>query len=259
MGIGITLVTALLLQSQDVGEQPKPVGEAEAQESQPLPPEFAGRILAPGDVSDNFTTSLRGQTPEFGVRRTVAVGDTMFTAFSYTVSVAARFPAEFSIGGGREDRHVVPTTEPLIIQDLYFPTIVACSTRETRTAPNGYRGYSCFVDQDRDGRFERVRRDAPIRGGSIDISPPAPYVFTPDRVDTINFRYELVYLGRAGSTLRIAYREFSNEMARPAFSNDLTFDIAPSGPTVFRYRDLRVTVYAINNEGISFQVERASN
>ncbi len=33
-----------------------------------------------------------------------------------------------------------------------------------------------------------------------------------------NFRQVISYLGVSGETLRLSYREFSNDMARPAFN-----------------------------------------
>jgi hypothetical protein len=73
-------------------------------------------------------------------------------------------------------------------------------------------------------------------------------------VDINPFREELVYLGLAGKTLRIGYREYSGggNLIRPAFSQELTYDIGTSSVIVFR--DFRIEVFGANNEGITFVV-----
>lgn len=47
-------------------------------------------------------------------------------------------------------------------------------------------------------------------------------------------RQELVYSGKSGSTIKVSYREFSGDMARPAFTQDLTYDLAESKEIAFR-------------------------
>lgn len=72
------------------------------------------------------------------------------------------------------------------------------------------------------------------------------------------FEQTLTYSGRAGSTIRITYREATSGptdfsmIARPAFSQDLTYDIAQSDLITFKHTTIRV-VNADTN-GITFAV-----
>jgi hypothetical protein len=69
---------------------------------------------------------------------------------------------------------------------------------------------------------------------------------------------ELVYSGRDGNTLFVTYREYTAQnivgfddgglMARPAFSQDLRYDLAASDTIVFR--DYRIRVVEATNEVI---------
>jgi hypothetical protein len=50
------------------------------------------------------------------------------------------------------------------------------------------------------------------------------------------FRRELVYSGKSGSTLRVTYREYVNDLARPAFYQELSYDLNESSEIVFKLR-----------------------
>jgi hypothetical protein len=71
--------------------------------------------------------------------------------------------------------------------------------------------------------------------------------------------HELVYSGMTGSVVRIQYREYgsssaggSYSMARPAFNQDLTYDIAASKEISFR--KLRLRILGADTNGIQYEV-----
>lgn len=66
------------------------------------------------------------------------------------------------------------------------------------------------------------------------------------------FRRELVYTGRAGNTLGLLYREFQNDMARPAFSQQLQYDI--TNDPVIGYKGARFKVLGADNTSITYEV-----
>lgn len=67
-----------------------------------------------------------------------------------------------------------------------------------------------------------------------------------------SFRRELVYTGRSGTTVSLMYREFMRDMARPAFSQDLRYDIA--NDPVIGYQGARFKVLKADNTAITYQV-----
>ena len=67
-----------------------------------------------------------------------------------------------------------------------------------------------------------------------------------------SFREALIYTGRAGNTLRLSYREYRKDLARPAFFQELTYDLDRSSHVVFR--NYRIEVLEANNEVIRFRV-----
>lgn len=66
------------------------------------------------------------------------------------------------------------------------------------------------------------------------------------------WRQELIYTGRSGSTIGVTYREYANDFARPAFFQDLKYDLDDSDTIVFR--DWRLRVLEANNQHIRFAV-----
>lgn len=67
-----------------------------------------------------------------------------------------------------------------------------------------------------------------------------------------SFRKELVYLGRSGDTIQLAYREFYNNMARPAFSNNIQYDLADSD--VIGFQGARFKVISATNTLFTYKV-----
>lgn len=63
---------------------------------------------------------------------------------------------------------------------------------------------------------------------------------------------ELIYSGISGGVIRLAYREYSKEdLARPAFYQDLTYDLSSE---FIRFRNIRIQVHSATNENISYTV-----
>lgn len=66
------------------------------------------------------------------------------------------------------------------------------------------------------------------------------------------FRRELLYTGRAGNQISLMYREFKDDMARPAFSQQLQYDFAPN--VVIGYQGARFKISSATNTEVTFEV-----
>lgn len=67
-----------------------------------------------------------------------------------------------------------------------------------------------------------------------------------------NFQQMLIYNGRVGDRVKIGYREFSGNIARPAFSNEVEYDLSQSFEVT--YRGARIRIIDANNERIQYVV-----
>jgi hypothetical protein len=64
----------------------------------------------------------------------------------------------------------------------------------------------------------------------------------------------LIYNGRIGDKINVGYREFSNSLARPAFNNDVEYDLSAS--RTIGYKGAQIEVIDANNNSITYRVLR---
>ena len=67
-----------------------------------------------------------------------------------------------------------------------------------------------------------------------------------------SFQQTLIYSGKVGDKINISYREFSNSLARPAFNNDVEYDLSSS--STIGYKGARIKVIKATNEYLQYQV-----
>ena len=68
------------------------------------------------------------------------------------------------------------------------------------------------------------------------------------------FQQTLIYNGRIGDKINIAYREFNNDVARPAFSNEVEYDLSSSN--VIGYKGALLEVVEADNSSITYKLIR---
>ncbi len=66
------------------------------------------------------------------------------------------------------------------------------------------------------------------------------------------FQQTLIYSGKVGEKINIGYREFSSNLARPAFNNDVEYDLSESN--IIGYKEARIEVLEATNEHIKYKV-----
>lgn len=71
------------------------------------------------------------------------------------------------------------------------------------------------------------------------------------------FQQTLIYNGRVGSKINVAYREFSNNYARPAFNNNVEYDLSES--TRIGYKGAEIEVIEATNQHIKFKMLKNFN
>ncbi len=84
---------------------------------------------------------------------------------------------------------------------------------------------------------------APVRFEKADVVVPG----------TGSFKYELLYQGLSNKSLRLSYREYSNDMARPAFFQDVSYDVV-SFPTTIAFKNVKIEVLDAGNNGLTYKV-----
>ncbi|CCU73221.1 hypothetical protein [Thalassolituus oleivorans] len=72
-----------------------------------------------------------------------------------------------------------------------------------------------------------------------------------------SFRRTLVYGGRIGDRLKIIYREFSDNFARPAFNTEVEYDLSQS--SIIGYAGARIEIISATNTEIEYKVLKGFN
>ena len=72
-----------------------------------------------------------------------------------------------------------------------------------------------------------------------------------------SFQQTLIYSGRVGNKINIGYREFSNNTARPAFNNNVEYDLTES--KMIGYKGAQIEVLEATNQIIKYRVVRNFN
>lgn len=72
-----------------------------------------------------------------------------------------------------------------------------------------------------------------------------------------SFQQTLLYTGKMGNKINISYREFSNNMARPAFNTDVEYDLSES--KTIGYKGARIEIIKATNEYIKYKVLKNFN
>ncbi|GED22310.1 hypothetical protein [Halomonas halmophila] len=67
-----------------------------------------------------------------------------------------------------------------------------------------------------------------------------------------SFQQTLIYSGRVGNKINIGYREFSNNTARPAFNNEVEYDLSESKR--IGYKGAQIKVLEADNSSITYKV-----
>lgn len=81
----------------------------------------------------------------------------------------------------------------------------------------------------------------------------ADYRFDKVPVASANaFQQSLIYSGKVGSRVKIGYREFTGNMARPAFNNEAEYDLSES--KVIGYKGARLEILEATNEVLRFKL-----
>jgi hypothetical protein len=67
-----------------------------------------------------------------------------------------------------------------------------------------------------------------------------------------HFQQTLLYNGRIGNRIALGYREFSGQVARPAFSNEVSYDLSES--SIVGYKGARIEIIKATNTEVTYKI-----
>lgn len=118
-----------------------------------------------------------------------------------------------------------------------------------------------MIDTNDDGAIDRVSFNDV--GGAKDVIPPVHYELGPVQLgvnprsgEGNDFKKELVFTGATADTITITYREFVNDLARPAFTEQLTVPLTKTYPQRIAVKGHIFDIRGIDGMGLSYTFEK---
>jgi hypothetical protein len=191
-----------------------------------------------------------------GIQQESSVGSTMVLIAHYTITKTYRlaYKSKFTVTGYLFDGR---DTKPIEINPSQ--TWIAWGEREDGLirimveGPSPYLGLDIFKDGSIPG--ETIKR---LTSGKREFRPPDKNLF--EKISIPNepvgrmsgFKAELIYNGISKNTIKIIYREFINELARPAFFQELQYDLDTSD--IIQFKTIKIKVLHADNSLIKFVI-----
>ena len=203
-------------------------------------------------VERNDVTEQVGQRPLLGTQAETPVGGVLFSQFRYWSKVGYRLddqvnlsfvlgrvyaqPGDFLIKATSDGKPVFCTEKLAYIDPLVGPKAIACFSESS------------------DGLLRSVSTTPGMVTMSKDLPIPIRYSKSEEVFPRQNsFKYELLFQGVSGKNIRLSYREYVNDLARPAYFQDVSYDINEL-PTTVTFRAVKIEVIAANNSGLKYRV-----
>ncbi|HUP25547.1 MAG TPA: hypothetical protein VNB06_21725 [Thermoanaerobaculia bacterium] len=212
---------------------------------------FTGCVSVPAGPAISFQI---GERPELGVRTAADVGDVVYTKYDYVETQGAQLVEDYRDG--------------FLLGEIGAPAGTFLEGRgsgselEYCSRESLYRGPGtdasvivCFADWNGDQRFELVRVPKLKFGNWKTLNEPGPrYRESASTGSHGGFRKELIYQGVSGNVIRLAYREYAENMARPAYQQDVTYNLEPGQVTEVRFQGALLEIFDANNNEIDYRV-----
>lgn len=194
---------------------------------------------------------LHGTDRDVGAPQKTAVGAVAWATFDYYVRPAIRLKQAIDIKASADAAYSASPNAAFTFDELG-----TCTVEKLGFLKGVPKKRICLYDMDGDGKAERL---SGIGKFSEQYSPTEPIEYRVYAKSAIasKLRRELVYLGHAQGVIRFAYREFTTNLIRPAFTTEMTYTLEPAGPTTIRFQQTVIRVDKVTNEGIDYTVTEA--
>ncbi|EIN5961692.1 hypothetical protein O1D25_001489 [Vibrio cholerae] len=207
-------------------------------------------------------------SPELGIRSTAEIGENLYSKFYYTPSNTY----EVHI-----DRDVVLSTSKdrqygwLVLGVIGVGIMELTADTDNEEIVKGHKhllsywpeynyrmlcgsNNTCLVDTNGDGVFTSQLNYPDHELNPLDSGIPYALKKTPPRYEQDDFKYVALYQGKAGNKIKISFREFKGDMARPAFTQDIEYELDENGEAIIGFKGLRIKVHQATNLNIDYTV-----
>jgi len=214
----------------------------------------ANRVDAPYEPRPKSTTEWR-ILPAAGEINTVKVGETMYRGMYRTsLQHLTASTEKVARGTGESLALYVPahTSGPLLkTPDKGLNSLCVPGAFKNTS----FAGDVCLVDQAGSGVFDTATQMGYDR--TFTLNNPIPYkvetvVKTTDGMPAV--QNAVLYQGTSKGAIHISFREFSNDLARPAFTQDIAYDLSKDGTAVIGFKGLTINVVKATPTDITYTI-----
>lgn len=209
----------------------------------------AGCVAAP---PPQLTSERRvGEEPVPGQTARRSVGETIYTIYDYRTAERPRLVE----GYGRQyllGQILIPAGTALTARPKRDGGFEHCTSQQTYTGPGG-PSIVCFSGPSDLGYYTHVRVP-PLKYGSWTPMERQVQYQVDDVMLGEGRKVELLYQGLANDVVRLLYREYVENLIRPAFQQELTYTLSAEGPTEIQFQTLKIEVTSADNNGLNYRV-----
>jgi hypothetical protein len=213
----------------------------------------AGAAMGGGQVTQVDDQKVL-TAPSVGQANTVSAGEPVWTVERVPVreTVTRRIELSKKIKIGNLMKGLITIPQDSEMAEQQSPSgVVACTKLNMAFG----RNKPCLFDKDGDGSFEAVSFKTDKDPEPLSEAVPyqriavSEHAFVGDR-----FKSVISYLGSNGTSLSLSYREFLNDMARPAFTEEMTVPLEKTYPQDVRVKGVTIRVSKISGLGLDYSI-----
>ena len=203
-----------------------------------------------------ITTQKAGEDPPLNTMAIKSVGDVIYETFNFEQATGAKIQAPVKIEVLAANASLPDGT---FLESFRDSAAAAYCTKELYLIVtfSGPMSRVCLADMDHNGKFDswKAPEGPPARKPWQKLTQEVAFVTEGETsAITRGFRNELLYQGIAGNVVSLLYREYLNDLARPAFQQDLSYTLSPGGPTEVSFRGTRIRIHSADNNSIKYEV-----
>lgn len=208
-------------------------------------------MLSPTPMAPDYE---RIESPEVGVLASVNIGDTVLKKGDQYTYPALQLSSDLtqSFGVGGIGNYQIPAQK--LVAKGYNEKHIFYAARgmkhtHSMTGTVSLAGGICVSRTDP----EELRFSSDLVLCDIRIqTKPELIPTTATAQDSPSFVQELIYNGRVGDSVKFLYREFSDNMARPAFSQEAQYDLSES--QIIGFKNARLEIVDATNTELKYRV-----
>jgi hypothetical protein len=220
---------------------------------------LAGAMLVMSNVAiaQNLEGPIRVRErqvmPAIDTVRTVSAGEEFFKVLTVTPITVAMIDEPAT---DAKHKIVVPAKMPLYsVNTKSFLKVCLLGNSEAYFPLGTGTGGGCGLDDDGDGTIDRVASD--WMGGAKPAVQKVKYTKSTILMHIPqSFEQRVLYQGATGDTLKLSYREFSGDIARQPFTEELSIPLGKTFPQLIAVKGERFRLIAI--DGLGLQYERVT-